>query len=56
MTCLLLTNVGYFISHHVFIMVYPGIWNIRLVPHWHDVKFLKCKRIRSINKKKENMY
>lgn len=37
---LLLTDVGYFISHHEFIVVDSGIWNIRLVSHRHNVQFL----------------
>lgn len=41
---LLLTNVGDFISHHVFIVVDSGIWNIRLVSHRHDIQFLKTKK------------
>lgn len=39
-----LTNVGDFISHHVFIVVDSGIWNIRLVSHRHNVQFLKIKK------------
>ncbi len=38
---LLLTNVRYFISHHVLIVVDSGIWNIRVVSHRHNVQFLK---------------
>ncbi len=38
---LLLTYVGYFISHHVFIMVDSGVGNIRLVSRRHNVQFLK---------------
>lgn len=37
----ILTNVGDFISHHVFIVVDSGIWNVRVVSHRHDVQFLK---------------
>lgn len=35
-----LTDVGYLISHHVFIVVDSGIWKIRLVSNRHNVHFL----------------
>lgn len=37
---LLLTDVGYLICHHVFIVVDSGIWNMGLVSHRHYVQFL----------------
>lgn len=36
-----LTDVGYFICHHVFIVVDSGVGNVRLVPHRHNVQFLE---------------
>lgn len=39
----LLTNIGYLISHHVFVVVDSGVWNISLVPHRHNIHFLKSK-------------
>lgn len=38
---LLLTNVSYFICHHVLIVVDSGVWNICLVSHRHNVQFLE---------------
>lgn len=37
---LLLTNVGYFICHHIFVVVDSGVWYIRLVSHRYNVQFL----------------
>lgn len=37
----LLTDIGYLISHHVFIVVDSGVWDISLVAHRHNVQFLK---------------
>lgn len=56
---LLLTNVGYFISHHVFIVVDSGVWNISLVCQRHDVQFLKrmmCKKCNNNNNNYEDVY
>lgn len=39
----LLTDISYLISHHVFIVVDSGVGNISLVPYGHDVQFLKSK-------------
>lgn len=39
-----LTDISYFISHHVFVVVDSGKWNIGLVCHWDDVEFLKKER------------
>lgn len=42
----LLTDIGYLISHHVFIVVDSGVWNISLLAHRHNEQFLKVKRKR----------
>lgn len=39
----LLTNIGYLISHHVFVVVDSRVWNISVVPHRHNIHFLKSK-------------
>lgn len=44
----LLTNISYLISHHVFIVVDSGVGNISLVPQGHDVQFLESK-IKKLN-------